>query len=92
MPAYLRLFGGRGIGQESRTNLFQWLSGVIFSIVIRFKKTTLLLLLMIAGYFMWGAKFLQVNKTEEDREDIGLHSAFQTVFPIVSYSGNAALE
>ena len=37
-------------------------------------------------------KFLQVDKAEEDREDIGLHSAFQTVFPIVSYSGNAALE
>ncbi len=37
-------------------------------------------------------KFLQVDKTEENREDIGLHSAFQTVFPIVSYSGNAALE
>ena len=37
-------------------------------------------------------KFLQVDKTEEERDDIGLHSAFQTVFPIVSYSGNAALE
>ena len=37
-------------------------------------------------------KFLQVDKTEEDRDNIGLHSAFQTVFPIVSYSGNAALE
>ncbi|MDH5345823.1 MAG: DNA-directed RNA polymerase subunit beta, partial [Gammaproteobacteria bacterium] len=37
-------------------------------------------------------KFLQVDKTEEKREDIGLHSAFKTVFPIVSYSGNAALE
>ena len=37
-------------------------------------------------------KFLQSDKEEEEREDIGLHSAFQTVFPIVSYSGNAALE
>jgi len=37
-------------------------------------------------------KFLQVDKKEENREDIGLHSAFKTVFPIVSYSGNAALE
>ena len=27
-----------------------------------------------------------------DRNNIGLHAAFQTVFPIVSYSGNAALE
>ncbi|MBJ89097.1 MAG: DNA-directed RNA polymerase subunit beta [Woeseia sp.] len=37
-------------------------------------------------------KFLQVDKSVPDREDIGLHAAFQTVFPIVSYSGNAALE
>ncbi|MEO1037725.1 MAG: DNA-directed RNA polymerase subunit beta [Pseudomonadota bacterium] len=37
-------------------------------------------------------KFLQEGKTEEQRDDIGLHAAFQTVFPIVSYSGNAALE
>jgi len=37
-------------------------------------------------------KFLQTDKTIEDRNDIGLHAAFQSVFPIVSYSGNAALE
>ncbi len=37
-------------------------------------------------------KFLQVDKAVEKRADIGLHAAFQTVFPIVSYSGNAALE
>ncbi|HET6630997.1 MAG TPA: DNA-directed RNA polymerase subunit beta, partial [Woeseiaceae bacterium] len=37
-------------------------------------------------------KFLQVDKKDEQRSDIGLHAAFQTVFPIVSYSGNAALE
>ena len=37
-------------------------------------------------------KFLQSDKAEKDREDIGLHAAFQTVLPIVSYSGNAALE
>ena len=37
-------------------------------------------------------KFLQTDTAEEDRGDIGLHAAFQTVFPIVSYSGNAALE
>ena len=36
--------------------------------------------------------FLQVNKRVEAREDIGLHAAFKSVFPIVSYSGNAALE
>ncbi|MDH5215233.1 MAG: DNA-directed RNA polymerase subunit beta [Gammaproteobacteria bacterium] len=37
-------------------------------------------------------KFLQVENSEEKRDEIGLHAAFKTVFPIVSYSGNAALE
>ncbi len=37
-------------------------------------------------------KFLQTSKTIEQREDKGLHAAFRSVFPIVSYSGNAALE
>ena len=37
-------------------------------------------------------KFLQTEKTIEDRDDRGLHAAFKSVFPIVSYSGNAALE
>jgi DNA-directed RNA polymerase subunit beta len=36
--------------------------------------------------------FLQADKAEEKREDIGLHAAFKTVFPITSYSGNAILE
>jgi DNA-directed RNA polymerase subunit beta len=37
-------------------------------------------------------KFLQEGTNAEDRIDIGLHAAFKSVFPIVSYSGNAALE
>ncbi len=37
-------------------------------------------------------KFLQASKTIEERESRGLHAAFHSVFPIVSYSGNAALE
>ncbi len=37
-------------------------------------------------------KFLQEGKAEDQRDDLGLHAAFKTVFPIVSYSGNAALE
>jgi DNA-directed RNA polymerase subunit beta len=37
-------------------------------------------------------KFLQVDSDEHDRARSGLHSAFSSVFPIVSYSGNAALE
>ena len=37
-------------------------------------------------------KFLQEGSNADDRLDIGLHAAFKSVFPIVSYSGNAALE
>jgi len=37
-------------------------------------------------------KFLQLNSTKENRQDLGLQSAFRSVFPVVSYSGNAALE
>ena len=36
--------------------------------------------------------FLQGGKTPKNREDIGLQAAFRSVFPIESYSGNAALE
>jgi DNA-directed RNA polymerase subunit beta len=37
-------------------------------------------------------KFLQADAHEDRREDNGLHAAFKSVFPIVSYSGNASLE
>ena len=37
-------------------------------------------------------KFLQAEVAEERRNEIGLHAAFRSVFPIVSYSGNATLE
>ena len=37
-------------------------------------------------------RFLQLNGSAEERQDAGLHAAFRSVFPIVSYSGNAALE
>jgi len=37
-------------------------------------------------------KFLQTDKVAADRKDNGLHAAFKSVFPIVSYSGTAALE
>src|SRR3974377_387990 len=36
--------------------------------------------------------FLQADAPEDARNEIGLHAAFQTVFPITSYSGNASLE
>jgi len=37
-------------------------------------------------------KFLQADTHEERRDEVGLHAAFKSVFPIVSYSGNAFLE
>ncbi len=36
--------------------------------------------------------FLQLNRRPNERENLGLHAAFQSIFPIESYSGNAALE
>ncbi|HBK57314.1 MAG TPA: DNA-directed RNA polymerase subunit beta, partial [Xanthomonadales bacterium] len=37
-------------------------------------------------------EFLQADQSAQEREDRGLHAALKSVFPIVSYSGNAALE
>src|SRR5512138_3600840 len=37
-------------------------------------------------------QFLQADAAEEARTTVGLHAAFQSVFPISSYSGNATLE
>ena len=37
-------------------------------------------------------KFLQTDKQPKERDEIGLHAAFKSVFPIVSYSGNASLD
>jgi len=36
--------------------------------------------------------FLQLDRKVADRSDNGLHAAFSSVFPMQSYSGNAALE
>ncbi|MCG8427342.1 MAG: DNA-directed RNA polymerase subunit beta, partial [Chromatiales bacterium] len=36
--------------------------------------------------------FLQADKKTDERQDLGLHAAFKSVFPIESYSGNAVLE
>ncbi|RFF26912.1 MULTISPECIES: DNA-directed RNA polymerase subunit beta [unclassified Wenzhouxiangella] len=37
-------------------------------------------------------QFLQSGVAEGDRQEVGLHGALSSVFPITSYSGNAALE
>ena len=47
-----------------------------------------LLSIQLASYH----KFLQQEAVPEERQEMGLHSAFHSVFPIVSYSGNAALD
>ncbi|WP_097462450.1 DNA-directed RNA polymerase subunit beta [Mangrovitalea sediminis] len=36
--------------------------------------------------------FLQMEVASDGRQETGLHAAFKSVFPIMSYSGNAALE
>ncbi len=36
--------------------------------------------------------FLQLDAAPDGRDELGLHAAFKSVFPIVSYSGNALLE
>ena len=37
-------------------------------------------------------KFTQELVSSENRQEVGLHAAFKSVFPIISYSGSAALE
>src|SRR6056297_1006378 len=37
-------------------------------------------------------QFLQPSRKSDQRTETGLHAAFRSVFPIVSYSGSAALE
>jgi len=36
--------------------------------------------------------FLQQDRSPDERHEVGLHAAFKSVFPIASFSGNAALE
>src|SRR5690606_41379642 len=51
-------------------------------------KVPYLLSIQIDSY----KQFLQDKVPPKERQDVGLHAAFKSVFPIVSYSGNAALE
>ena len=37
-------------------------------------------------------EFLQLDKASDKRDPMGLHAAFSSVFPIVSYSGHVSLE
>jgi DNA-directed RNA polymerase subunit beta len=51
-------------------------------------ETPYLLAIQLDSY----RQFLQLEKGEDAREDVGLSAAFKSVFPISSYSGNAVLE
>jgi DNA-directed RNA polymerase subunit beta len=51
-------------------------------------ETPYLLAIQLDSY----RQFLQIDKSEDGRVDVGLHAAFKSVFPISSYSGNAILE
>ncbi|MGH8470916.1 MAG: DNA-directed RNA polymerase subunit beta, partial [Gammaproteobacteria bacterium] len=50
--------------------------------------TPYLLAMQIESYHA----FLQAERAPAERQEAGLHAAFKSVFPIVSYSGNAALD
>lgn len=51
-------------------------------------ETPPLLELQLESY----SKFLQAGMESEQRKNFGLHAAFKSVFPIVSFSGNAELD
>jgi DNA-directed RNA polymerase subunit beta len=59
-----------------------------FSKLLQVMDVPYLLAIQLDSY----RKFLQEGADAGDRKEEGLHAAFKSVFPIVSYSGNAALE
>ena len=59
-----------------------------FSKLLQVMDVPYLLAIQLDSY----RKFLQEGADAGDRNEEGLHAAFKSVFPIVSYSGNAALE
>jgi diguanylate cyclase (GGDEF)-like protein len=66
VPAYLRLFGGSAVPGMRKVNIFQATAAFMFRLVIRFKSLTLMLMLWLAGFFIWGAQFLYVNNNTLD--------------------------
>jgi diguanylate cyclase (GGDEF)-like protein len=61
VPAYLSLFGVKKSSKSNAKNFYQHLGKTIFKLVIRFKKSMLLLLCLILIYFSWGIQYLEVN-------------------------------
>mgnify|MGYP000350844776 FL=1 len=59
-----------------------------FSKLLQVMDVPYLLAIQLDSY----RRFLQEGVNAGDRQEEGLHAAFKSVFPIVSYSGNAALE
>jgi len=56
------------------------------------QRSVLELPFMLATQLDSYRQFLQTDMAAEQRRDMGLHGAFSSVFPMASYSGNAALE
>lgn len=61
IPAYLQLFGSKKPITSTLDNGYKRFARAIFYLVIRYKKATLILLLLFSGFFLWGAQYLQVN-------------------------------
>ncbi len=61
VPAWLKLFGVRNLPLKHAPNIYQRFASAIFGRVIRYKKSILLLLVLILAFFTWGARLLEVN-------------------------------
>ncbi|MBL7005197.1 MAG: MMPL family transporter [Gammaproteobacteria bacterium] len=61
VPAFLFLFGSTAKNKLKTNNLYERSANFIFKLVIRFKKTTLLLIFITSVGFIWGAQFIQIN-------------------------------
>ncbi|KAF5305875.1 hypothetical protein FQR65_LT18660 [Abscondita terminalis] len=81
-----------GLGLKEAKDLVEGAPSVVKEAVSKEEGEELKKKLEEAGATVTLKTFLQDGKTPKNREDIGLQAAFRSVFPIESYSGNAALE
>ncbi|MCK5662275.1 MAG: MMPL family transporter, partial [Thiotrichaceae bacterium] len=61
IPAYLKLFGGKQFKKSKSINLYQSFAKTIFLFVIRHKRATLIVSLLITIFFIGGIQSLQMN-------------------------------
>jgi len=61
VPAWLTLFGVKRLPFKHAPNIYQRFASAIFGLVIRYKKSILLLLVLTLAFFTWGARLLEVN-------------------------------